>query len=80
MKNDRAKIMAKIKFDIPQTIKAKVIVYDILGKEVATVINDTLKPGEYEIDFDTKQLPPGTYFYKLVANGFTETKQVVIKK
>ncbi len=72
--------MAKIKFNIPQAIKTKVLVYDILGKEVATVINDMLKPGDYEIDLEANRLPDGTYFYKLVANGFTETKQVVIKK
>ncbi|HJY64804.1 MAG TPA: T9SS type A sorting domain-containing protein [Ignavibacteria bacterium] len=72
--------MAKIKFDIPQTISTKVAVYDILGNEVATVVNETLKPGEYEIDFDTKGLPPGTYFYKLVINGFSKTKKMILIK
>jgi len=72
--------MAKIKFDIPGTISTKIVIYDILGKEVATVINDTIKPGEYEIDFDTAQLPPGTYFYKLITNGYTETRKLELVK
>ncbi len=72
--------MTKIKFDIPKTISTKVAVYDILGNEIATVVNETLKPGEYEIDFDTTGLPPGTYFYKLVTNGFSETKKIELIK
>lgn len=72
--------MAKIKFDIPETIKTKVVVYDILGKEVATVLNDKLNPGEHEIDLANVNLPNGTYFYKLIIDGHTETKKMILIK
>ena len=67
--------MTKIKFDIPGQLNTKIIVYDILGKEVTVPLNDSLKPGEYEIDFDSVNLPRGTYFYTLIIEGFSETKK-----
>jgi len=72
--------MAKIKFDIPEQVHTKIIVYDILGKEVKIPLNENLKPGEYEIDFDSASLHSGTYFYKLIVDGFSETKKVILIK
>ena len=71
--------MAKIKFDIPQQVNTKVIIYDILGKEVSIPLNEKLKPGEYEIDLDSVKLSAGTYFYKLIIDGHSETKKVLFK-
>ncbi len=72
--------MAKIKFDIPKSIKAQIIVYDILGKEVATALNENLNPGEYEIELDVSNLPEGTYFYKLIIDGYSQTKKMILIK
>ncbi len=72
--------MTKIKFDIPGLLNTKVVVYDILGKEVATLVNSKLNPGTYEVDFDAKDLPGGVYFYRLETESFTETKKMLIVK
>ena len=72
--------MTKIKFDIPKAINTKIIVYDILGKEVATILNEKLKTGEHQIDLSSVNLPEGTYFYKLIIDGFTETKKMILIK
>jgi hypothetical protein len=72
--------MTKIKFNIPRTINTKIAVYDILGKEVAVILNEKLYPGEHEVDLSSVNLPEGTYFYKLIADGFTETKKMLLIK
>jgi len=53
-------------------------VFDVLGKEVATLINDVKPAGSYEVQFDASNLPSGIYFYKLSAGTFTETKKMVL--
>jgi hypothetical protein len=55
-------------------------IYDILGREVTTLINEQLKPGAYEVEFDGTNYPSGVYFYKLTAGEFTETKRMVLIK
>jgi hypothetical protein len=58
-------------------------VYDILGKEVATLVNENLKAGQYEVEFDGNSLPSGIYFYKLTCYGqeeFTGVKRMVLIK
>jgi hypothetical protein len=72
--------MTKIKFDIPKAFNTKLAVYDILGKEVAVLVNDNLKPGSYEVDFSAADLPSGTYFYRLITEGFSETKKMTLIK
>jgi hypothetical protein len=54
------------------------IVYDALGKAVATVVNENLKPGKYEVAFDATHLASGVYYYRLRANSFLETKKFVV--
>ena len=55
-------------------------VFDILGKEIATLVNKPLNPGTYEVTFDGSNLPSGVYFYRLTTDGFSETKKMVIMK
>jgi photosystem II stability/assembly factor-like uncharacterized protein len=55
-------------------------VFDILGKEVATLVNEKLQPGTYEVSFDGSQLTSGVYFYKISAGDFTETKKLLLIK
>jgi len=55
-------------------------VYDIMGKEVATLVNSELKPGTYKYKFDASDLAGGTYFYRLTSDGFTETKRMILLK
>ncbi len=55
-------------------------VYDILGKEVSTLVNEKQSPGMYQVEFDGSGLPSGIYFYKLTAGEFTETKRMMLVK
>ncbi len=78
--------VTKIEFQIPLCHSGigrnpvKLIVFDILGKEVATLVNESLQPGTYEITFDGSALSSGAYFYQLITNGFTETKRMLMIK
>lgn len=55
-------------------------VYDLAGKEVATLVNNQLNPGTYSYRFDATNLSSGAYFYKLESNGFIETKKMFLIK
>ncbi len=71
---------SKIKFQITKLNNAKLVVLDILGREVSTLVNEQLKPGTYEVDFDGSKFSSGVYFYKLVAGDFVETKKMILVK
>lgn len=72
----------KIRFDISGTSVAKTFlsVYDILGREIATLVNEELKPGTYEVKWDASIYPSGVYFYKLETEYLTEIKRMVLLK
>jgi hypothetical protein len=53
-------------------------VYDILGNEVATLVNEEKSPGTYEVEFNATQLSSGVYFYRLQAGDFIETKKMIL--
>ena len=58
----------------------KISVYDILGREVSVLVNEKLKAGIYEAEFDGTNFPSGIYFYKMEAEGFKEIKKMVLVK
>jgi photosystem II stability/assembly factor-like uncharacterized protein len=75
----------KIKFKIPQNVKretSNVIlkVYDVLGNEIAKLVNEDKPAGSYGIEFEGSGLPGGIYFYRLQAGNFIETKKMVLIK
>lgn len=74
----------KIKFDVPAvgTVlrTVRLTIYDILGREVTTLINGNLKPGTYEIQWDASSFSSGVYFYKLTASGFSDVKKMILIK
>jgi hypothetical protein len=55
-------------------------VYDVLGREVATLMNENLQPGSYEVTFDATGLASGVYLYRLTASGFTGAKRMVLMR
>ena len=69
-----------IKFSIVNSGDVKLVVYDIQGREVQTLVNESLKPGTYEAAFDGSALNSGVYFYKLITGNFTETKKMLLIK
>jgi hypothetical protein len=69
-----------IRFQITRFSDATLKVYDILGREVATLVNEQLTPGSYETTFDGARLSSGVYFYRLQAGGFVQTKKLVLQK
>jgi len=55
-------------------------IYDLLGREIAILLNDNLQPGIYEVSFDAGNLPSGIYFYRLSTTDFSETKKIILIK
>ena len=53
-------------------------VYDILGREIATLVNENQKPGDYEVDFQAKDLASGLYIYKLRVGEFIQSKKMIL--
>jgi len=86
--------VTKIRFDIPVGTHhgafVQIKVFDILGRQVATLVNEQLKPGtpacrslgagRYEVDFDGSSYASGVYFYTLITENFSETKRMVLIK
>jgi hypothetical protein len=70
----------KIKFDIPAETFVKLIVFDNLGRETATLVNDILKPGIYETEWNASNYASGIYFLSLHAGSFIETKKLLLVK
>jgi len=69
-----------IKFSIMNAGLVQIKVYDLLGKERANVVNQELPAGTYKTEFDAGALPSGTYFYRMQAGGYSQTKKMVLVK
>ncbi|MGH2576049.1 MAG: T9SS type A sorting domain-containing protein, partial [Ignavibacteria bacterium] len=69
-----------IKFDIVKSSNVKLIVYDILGREVKTLVNEILQSGSYELTFNAPKLSSGVYFYEIAADGFRDIKKMILVK
>jgi hypothetical protein len=84
----------KIKFAIPTPLNppfakggmakpggfVRLTIYDALGKEIGSLVNEELKPGSYEVEFDGSNYPSGVYFYRLRAGDYTQTKKMILIK
>lgn len=71
-----------ISFTIPVGAQhaAHLQVFDILGREITTLVNENLQPGNYTVSFDAGNLSSGVYFYKLNSGSFTQTKKMLLIK
>jgi photosystem II stability/assembly factor-like uncharacterized protein len=69
-----------IEYRISKTEFVTLKVYDILGQEVATLVNDIKQPGEYSVSWNTEALPSGIYFCKISAGTFVDTKKMLLVK
>jgi hypothetical protein len=70
----------KIRFNVPIAGFVSLKVYDVLGRQVATLVNERKLPGTYEVIFDASKLSSGLYFYRMATNRFTETKKMILTR
>ncbi len=70
----------EIKFSIPKASNVKLIVADILGREVATLVNDNLNAGNYSINFNAQNISSGVYFYTLITDNFKQSRKMILMK
>jgi len=69
-----------ISFSMPSLQNVSIKIFNILGGEVATLINETKAPGNYQLEFDGSRLSSGVYFYTLQSGSFIQTKKFVLMK
>lgn len=69
-----------IKFSIPQSGNVKLVVYDVLGKEVATLVNNELSAGTYNFEFSARGLASGIYLYRLETSNFVKVNKMLLVK
>ena len=72
--------VTKIRFDVVRVGDVKLVVYDVMGREIQTLVNERLQPGTYETTFDGSMLNSGVYFYRLSVGDFTETRRMLMVK
>ncbi|MEO8399230.1 MAG: T9SS type A sorting domain-containing protein [Ignavibacteriaceae bacterium] len=70
----------KIQFGIPESGLVTLKVYDLLGQEVATLVNEQKNAGSYEVDFDATNLNTGVYFYKITSGNYSVSKKMILLK
>ena len=69
-----------IKFSIPEASKVTLKIYDVLGREVRTLINDNREAGNHTINFDASGLASGMYIYRITAGNYTASKKMMLLK
>lgn len=70
--------VTKISFEIPKSSVVKISVFDVTGKEVAVLVNETLRAGTYQTDWNANAYSSGVYFYRIQAGEFSETKRMML--
>ena len=70
----------KIKYSIPEASQVSLKVYDILGNEVASLVNQEKQAGTYEVQFNASSLSSGVYFYKIKSGSFIQTRKMIVLK
>lgn len=72
--------VTKINFALPKVSDVKLVLYDILGREVAVLINERMNAGYHSYEFSGSELSSGVYFYRLISEGFIDTKKMTLIK
>ena len=70
----------KIRYSIPKASRVTLKIYDILGREVQTLVNEQQAPGQYTVTFNAQNLASGVYFYRISAGNFNEVKKLMLLK
>ena len=69
-----------IEYSLPEETQVRLTVYDVLGRQVMTLVDDRQNPGSYNVNFDATRLASGVYIYRLEAGDVTRTKQMMLVK
>jgi len=69
-----------IRYSIPKESFVTIKVYDIIGREITTIVNERKPAGNYSFNFNASNFSSGVYFYRMQAGGFTETKKFILIK
>ena len=69
-----------ISFKLPEQTNVELKIYDVLGNEVATLVNENKPAGSYEVEWNASNLPSGVYIYQLVAGTNTQIKKMLLLK
>jgi hypothetical protein len=69
-----------IKFAVMNRTFVTMMLYNILGQDVMTLVNENMEPGEYELTLNASALPSGVYFYRLIAGGYIGTRKMILVK
>jgi len=69
-----------ISFEIPHQSHVKLVIYDVLGREVRTLVDEEKAPGRYTVNFDASNLPSGVYLYRLSSGNFNEVRRMVVMR
>jgi hypothetical protein len=69
-----------ITYMVPKSVHVKLIVYDLLGREISRLINEEKQEGSYSVFFDASQLPSGLYLCRLTAGEYTMVKKMLLLK
>jgi len=72
--------LTKIRFDLPEACKVKLSIFDVLGKEIMSLIDKYFEAGSYEVEVDMSSLKSGVYFYKISANKFNKVRKMNLIK
>ena len=72
--------LTEIRYAIPDAGYVTLKIYDVLGREVATLVNEMQEPGYKSVEFNAEKLPSGLYFYRLQAGAFMETKKLLLMR
>lgn len=72
--------VTSIRFDIPKSSFVNIKVFDVMGREVANLVNEQLKAGEYMVKWDAVRFSSGIYFYSIAADGYQVTKKMILTK
>lgn len=70
----------KIKYQIPELNFVIIKVYDVLGTEITTLVNEEKIAGSYDVDFDGNELASGIYYYRITTGNFSQTKKMILIK
>ena len=67
-----------IRYQLSEFSNVRLAVYDLLGHEVAVLVNENKAPGTYQVRFDAAGLPSGVYFYRMTAGSFSATRRLIL--